>query len=59
MVRIAGVFSPMIREIDDVIEQWTEPFIADWSRFRQAFGPFEVTPLADAVETTLDWYRER
>jgi hypothetical protein len=49
----------MIREIGDVIEQWTQPFVADWSRFRLAFGPFEVTPLADAVATTLEWYRRR
>jgi nucleoside-diphosphate-sugar epimerase len=59
MITVAGLFSPMIREIGDVIEQWTQPFVADWSRFREAFGPFEVTPLADAVASTLDWYRQR
>lgn len=59
MITVAGLFSPMIREIGDVMEQWTQPFVADWSRFREAFGPFEVTPLADAVATTLAWYRKR
>jgi nucleoside-diphosphate-sugar epimerase len=59
MVKLAGVFVPMVREIDDVIDQWTRPFVSDWSAFREAFGPFDVTPNADAIRETLDWYRRR
>jgi len=59
MVRLAGLFVPMIREVGDVMDQWTEPFVSDASRFQRAFGPFEVTPLDEAVRRTVAWYRER
>ncbi|HEU4355386.1 MAG TPA: NAD-dependent epimerase/dehydratase family protein [Actinomycetota bacterium] len=59
MVKLAGLFVPMIREIDDVMDQWTRPFVADDSRFQRAFGPFPVTPIDEAVRRTVAWYRER
>lgn len=31
---------------------------ADDSAFREAFGPVTVTPHADGIAATLDWYRE-
>ncbi|HEX5828848.1 MAG TPA: NAD-dependent epimerase/dehydratase family protein [Candidatus Limnocylindrales bacterium] len=57
MVRIAGLFSPTIREVATVAYQWAEPFVSDWSAFEAAFGPFERTPLDEALATTLDWWR--
>lgn len=59
MVRFAGLFVPMIREVGDVMYQWTEPFVSDASRFDRAFGPFEVTPNAEAIRRTVEWYRSR
>jgi nucleoside-diphosphate-sugar epimerase len=59
MVKLAGVFVPMIREIDDVIEQWTRPFVSDWTSFERTFGPFEVTPNAEAIRETVRWYADR
>jgi nucleoside-diphosphate-sugar epimerase len=59
MVRVAGLFVPMIREVGDVMYQWTEPFVADHARFDEAFGPFEVTPLDEAIRRTAAWYQER
>ncbi len=59
MVRFAGLFVPMIREVGDVMYQWTEPFVSDASRFERAFGPFEVTPIAEAVRATVEWYAAR
>ncbi len=50
---------PLIREVDVVLYQWTQPFVSDWSAFETAFGPFERTPLDEAIATTLDWWRER
>jgi nucleoside-diphosphate-sugar epimerase len=58
VLKVVGVVSPMVRELDDVIGQWTAPFVADWTRFREAFGPFAVTPNADAVAETFRWYRD-
>jgi nucleoside-diphosphate-sugar epimerase len=56
MVRLAGVFVPMIHEVGDVMYQWTEPFVEDSSRFEGAFGPFRVTPNAEAIRRSVDWY---
>jgi nucleoside-diphosphate-sugar epimerase len=58
MVRLLGVFMPPLREIAVVMYQWQEPWISDWSAFEAAFGPFERTPLDQAIATTLDWWRE-
>ena len=59
MVKVLGVFIPMMREVGVVLYQWNEPWISDWSAFEAAFGPFERTPLDEAIATTLDWWRER
>jgi nucleoside-diphosphate-sugar epimerase len=59
MLRIAGVFSPMIRELNETTYQWTAPWIVDTAKFQSAFGPFVETPMADAVATTLEWFRRR
>jgi nucleoside-diphosphate-sugar epimerase len=56
LVRMAGLFVPMIRELNETMDQWTSPFVADWSEFGRAFGPFEVTPNAEAIGRTVEWY---
>ena len=58
VLKIAGLFVPMAREVGVVLYQWTQPFVSDWSAFETAFGPFERTPLDEAIATTLDWWRE-
>ena len=57
MLRIAGIFSPMIREIKETTYQWTDPWIVDTAKFQSAFGPFTETPMADAVAATVEWFR--
>ena len=57
MVKVLGLFVPMMREVGVVLYQWQEPWISDWSAFESAFGPFERTPLDDAIATTLGWWR--
>jgi nucleoside-diphosphate-sugar epimerase len=56
-LKLAGLFVPMAREVSVVLYQWTEPFVSDWSAFSAAFGPFERTPLDEALVATLDWWR--
>jgi nucleoside-diphosphate-sugar epimerase len=58
MLRVAGLFVPMAREVGVVMYQWTEPFVSDWSAFEAAFGPFERTSLDEALATTIAWWRE-
>jgi nucleoside-diphosphate-sugar epimerase len=53
---VAGLFSPLMREVLEVLYQKEEPYIVDGSRFRKTFG-FEPTPLEEGVKRTLEWYR--
>jgi nucleoside-diphosphate-sugar epimerase len=59
MVRLAGLVSPMIRAVGDVMGQWEQPFVIDASDFQRAFGRFESTPHEEAVATTVAWFRDR
>jgi nucleoside-diphosphate-sugar epimerase len=57
-VKVIGLFVPVMREVGVVLYQWQGPWVSDWSAFETAFGPFERTPLDQAIATTLDWWRE-
>ena len=57
MLKIAGVFSPLIRELKETTYQWTDPWIVDTAKFQSAFGPFNETPMVDAVAATVEWFR--
>jgi nucleoside-diphosphate-sugar epimerase len=57
-MKVAGLFVPMVREVNVVLYQWTRPFVSDWSAFEAAFGPFERTTLDEALATTIAWWRE-
>jgi nucleoside-diphosphate-sugar epimerase len=59
MVRLVGVFNPLVRELNETLYQFERPFVSDASRFKGAFGPFDPTPHAEAVRRTVDWFRER
>ena len=59
MLQIAGIFSPIVREIKETTYQWTDPWIVDTSKFQSAFGPFVETPMADAIAATVGWFRQR
>jgi nucleoside-diphosphate-sugar epimerase len=57
MLRLAAPFHKISKEMLGILYQWTEPFVVDDSTFHETFGPFEVTPMNEAVRTTVDWYR--
>jgi nucleoside-diphosphate-sugar epimerase len=59
MIRIAGLFNPFLRELKETLYQWERPFVSDASKFQRAFGPFEPTPYAEAVNRTVEWFRRR
>jgi nucleoside-diphosphate-sugar epimerase len=59
MVRLAGVFVPVVRAIHEVMYQWEAPFTIDASRFQATFGPFATTPHEEAVAATVAWFREQ
>ncbi|MGL4178489.1 MAG: NAD-dependent epimerase/dehydratase family protein [Dermatophilaceae bacterium] len=59
MLRAGGLFSPMLRELGHVAYQWTGPWVADHAAFDRAFGPLPPTPMPDAVQRTVAWWRTR
>lgn len=59
MLRIAGLFSPQIREVSSVMYQWTAPFISDSTKFDRAFGPFQSTSNHSAIQQTVAWFQSR
>lgn len=57
MLRLAGLFVPMAREMVEMTYEFEEPFLVDSSRFEQAFG-LRPTPLEEALAVTVAWWRD-
>ena len=51
-----GLVVPMIREIDEMMYQWDEPFVIDDRRFRATFHAEPVEPGRAAADTVA-WAR--
>ncbi|MET0789566.1 MAG: NAD-dependent epimerase/dehydratase family protein [Cellulomonas sp.] len=56
-LRLLGLVKPAMREYLHTLYQFTDRWVVDDSRFRTAFGDL-TTPLADALDATLRWYRD-
>jgi nucleoside-diphosphate-sugar epimerase len=59
MLRMAAPFHKVSRESLEIAYQWTDDFVVDDSKFQKAFGPFETTPLDEAVRDTVAAYLAR
>lgn len=55
-LRAAGLFSSVIRELEEIRYQFVEPFVLDSSDFEQTFG-VAPTPLDKAIEATIAWWQ--
>jgi nucleoside-diphosphate-sugar epimerase len=55
-MRALGLVNRTVREINEMRYEFDEPFIVDASRAEAELG-LRATPLADAVEQTVRWYR--
>jgi nucleoside-diphosphate-sugar epimerase len=56
VVNTAGLFNGNVRELKELLYEFEEPFIVDDSRFKASFGDI-ATPLPEAIETTVAWFR--
>jgi nucleoside-diphosphate-sugar epimerase len=56
MVNTVGLFNGNVRELKEMLYEFEEPFVVDDSRFKAAFGDI-ATPLPDAIDTTVAWFR--
>ncbi|APU43581.1 MULTISPECIES: NAD-dependent epimerase/dehydratase family protein [unclassified Streptomyces] len=53
---LAGLFSPLMRELKEIRYQFDRPFVVDSSAYEAAFA-VRATPLDEQVKATLDWWR--
>jgi len=58
LVNILGIFSPIMRELKEMMYEWENDYVVDHSKFMNAFE-FETTPHTEAIRKTLDWYRTK
>jgi nucleoside-diphosphate-sugar epimerase len=57
MVRLIGIFNPLVRELNETLYQFERPFVSDASKFQAALGPFESAPHPEAIARTVEWFR--
>ena len=56
LVKLLGLFMPPLREVDEMLYQWDEPFVADDRAFRDRFGVLPTAP-EEAARQTVAWAR--
>ncbi|WKV70383.1 NAD-dependent epimerase/dehydratase family protein [Streptomyces sp. PCS3-D2] len=55
---LAGLFSPLMRELGEIRYQFDRPFVVDATAYEEAFA-VRATPVAEQVTATVDWWRAR
>ncbi len=58
MLKLVGLFVPAVREVNEMMYEFTAPFVMDSSRFQKAFG-LAPTPHTEGVRRTVEWFRGR
>ncbi len=56
-IRFLGLFSPLIREVNEVLYQYEKPFVVSGEKFARAFGKI-ATPHREAIKETVEWYKK-
>ncbi|SEJ36535.1 Nucleoside-diphosphate-sugar epimerase [Arthrobacter sp. yr096] len=56
VLRVAGIFSTDMRELAELLYQFERSFVMDSSQSQKLLG-LEPTPLAEAAEATMTWWR--
>ncbi|MGW4892777.1 NAD-dependent epimerase/dehydratase family protein [Kitasatospora sp. NPDC004240] len=58
VVGLAGLFSPLLRELKETRYQFDRPFVIDAAAYEAAFT-VRATPVEEQVRATVRWWRER
>jgi nucleoside-diphosphate-sugar epimerase len=56
LFRVLGLFSPMMREVNEMLYLWSGTVLLDDTKVRAAFPDFRETPLNTALTETLTWF---
>jgi nucleoside-diphosphate-sugar epimerase len=57
MLGLLGWFSPMMRELQEIIYEFEEPFVVDHRKYAAVFGS-QITPHREAIRKTIAWFRQ-
>jgi hypothetical protein len=57
ILKAMGIFVPLLREVDEMLYQWGEPFVISDRRFRERFRQ-EPTDVDEAATATVAWARQ-
>ena len=55
MLRLAGLFVPVTRELGETLYQWERPWLVDDGDFRRTFRE-EPTAVDRAIDEAMEWY---
>ncbi|MGW2372137.1 NAD-dependent epimerase/dehydratase family protein [Kitasatospora sp. NPDC001683] len=58
LLGVAGLFSPLLRELRETRYQFDRPFVVDSSAYEAEFT-VRATPLEEQLAATVGWWRER
>jgi nucleoside-diphosphate-sugar epimerase len=58
LMRTLGLFNPTYRELDEMRYEFTQPFIVESTKAQNRLG-IEPTPLPEALQATIAWFRRR
>jgi nucleoside-diphosphate-sugar epimerase len=56
-LRVAGVFSPVMRELVEMMYLLETPLVLDDQKLQAKIGPLAKTPYANAITATIAWLR--
>lgn len=58
VLKMLGLFSPMMRELAEMAYQWELPYVIDDSQFRATFG-YGATPIETQCAEVAAWARAK
>jgi nucleoside-diphosphate-sugar epimerase len=58
LLRVLGVFNPTVRELDEMLYEFTQPFVVDSTRAQTVLG-LAPTPIDEAISATVAWFRSQ
>ena len=54
---VLGIFSPIVREVKEMLYLKREKLILDGNKFKETIGALPNTDYATGIKTTLDWVK--
>lgn len=58
LLQVLGVFNPTIRELPEMLYEFTKPFIVDSTKAQERLG-IDPTPMEVALTETITWFRNQ